>query len=485
MKYIDEKFWKIEGISHGKLKNTVIKHIISGIIEGVLKPGEKIPSIRKLVELNVVNRSSVERAYVRLKELGWLKSENNGGTFVSHCFPGHEEYYPMALWPSTMPILIDPSLPDAGRSEDYSMGYLSVGLDTLAPTYFSLSKFYSNKRVHLDGFKGSMNLQGTKGLWENDYRDCLLGHLKNCRYFPINSENLTLFFGRRDSLYAVLYTLLNSTDMLLNTSPMDEVLSALILEMGLRSIVLNVTDPDFMGKLELLLEHQPIKVLYIRPQCTLPEGMVLPPDQCERLIELAQAHKFYIIEEDDHHEFWYKLAYKPLVRYEHYGHVLYLGAVSQIHPYLIATRTLVAVAELVRLIDRMRPPEVSYRNLLAEKAFIDFINEGGLLKWSRKARIEKRRHLYQCHLVLKNYFAEVATIHLPETGLNLSMVFHQNHEFSAKLDEIPGIKFNLPPRHFDANEVSSDPRFISIGIGAWNPVEAEQVFKGLSAHLNI
>lgn len=61
----------------------IINELHAMLRQGVLKPGDKLPSREELVERYGVTRATVNRAVGELLREGLLKAAQRGGTFVS------------------------------------------------------------------------------------------------------------------------------------------------------------------------------------------------------------------------------------------------------------------------------------------------------------------------------------------------------------------------------------------------------------------
>ena len=59
------------------------QRIHSAILQGILKPGERIPSARILAKEMGIARGTVEEGYARLKAEGYIESQGQSGTRVS------------------------------------------------------------------------------------------------------------------------------------------------------------------------------------------------------------------------------------------------------------------------------------------------------------------------------------------------------------------------------------------------------------------
>ena len=62
-----------------------VKHAIE---MGALRPGEQLPTIRKVAEDLVVNPNTVSRAYRELEYAGIIEVKHGAGAFVSHSAMG-------------------------------------------------------------------------------------------------------------------------------------------------------------------------------------------------------------------------------------------------------------------------------------------------------------------------------------------------------------------------------------------------------------
>ncbi len=74
---------KFEPIQKNRISEQIIDQIYSLIISGNLKPGDKMPSERKLSEKFEVSRNSIREAIRILEMLGFLVSKRGDGTYIA------------------------------------------------------------------------------------------------------------------------------------------------------------------------------------------------------------------------------------------------------------------------------------------------------------------------------------------------------------------------------------------------------------------
>lgn len=61
------------------------------IIHGVLKPDEKIPSVREMAQILAINPNTIQRAYRELEGEGYVYQVTGKGTFVEEAIVGQNQ----------------------------------------------------------------------------------------------------------------------------------------------------------------------------------------------------------------------------------------------------------------------------------------------------------------------------------------------------------------------------------------------------------
>lgn len=95
--------------------NTPIwEQIVSGmkelVLRNMLSPGDKLPSVRELASLLVVNPNTVSKAYQELERQGIIETLRGRGTFVAALItPKHDEQKVISLKQQLKQILLDAS----------------------------------------------------------------------------------------------------------------------------------------------------------------------------------------------------------------------------------------------------------------------------------------------------------------------------------------------------------------------------------------
>ena len=61
------------------------------ILAGVLRPGDKLPSVRELAATLTINPNTIQRAYRDLEQQGWIATVSGKGCFVCDNTPQREK----------------------------------------------------------------------------------------------------------------------------------------------------------------------------------------------------------------------------------------------------------------------------------------------------------------------------------------------------------------------------------------------------------
>ena len=67
----------------------ILRQVQQGVAEGLLKPGDPLPTVRQLADDLQINRNTVARAYKMLEDRGVILTAGRRGTFV-HNEAAHE-----------------------------------------------------------------------------------------------------------------------------------------------------------------------------------------------------------------------------------------------------------------------------------------------------------------------------------------------------------------------------------------------------------
>jgi GntR family transcriptional regulator len=76
----------IDSRSSKPIYEQIIERIKENIIKGILKPGDKLPSVRELASLITINPNTITKAYNELERMKAIEVIRGKGTFVVEDF---------------------------------------------------------------------------------------------------------------------------------------------------------------------------------------------------------------------------------------------------------------------------------------------------------------------------------------------------------------------------------------------------------------
>ncbi|HMJ48833.1 MAG TPA: PLP-dependent aminotransferase family protein, partial [Ferruginibacter sp.] len=178
--------------------------------------------------------------------------------------------------------------------------------------------------------------------------------------------------------------------------------------------------------LENILQQKTIKAVYVIPHHHFPTTVTLSMERRLKLLKLAAAYHFAIIEDDYDFDFHYdNKPYLPLASIDHNHNVIYIGSITKTFApalrigFMIGSRAFVdAAASLRELIDKQG-------DTLLEEAFSVMFDNGEMERHFRKTlKIYKQRRNLFCD-ILKSDFNDEITFRTPEGGLAVWANFNE------------------------------------------------------------
>lgn len=65
------------------LYQQIIDQTIEGLVKGYYRPGDKLPSVREMAKMLLVNQSTIVKSYKELEEMGIIETVVGSGTYIS------------------------------------------------------------------------------------------------------------------------------------------------------------------------------------------------------------------------------------------------------------------------------------------------------------------------------------------------------------------------------------------------------------------
>jgi len=268
------------------------------IDQGTLKPGDKVPSLRKLSKQLKVSISTVNQAYLSLEEQGVLKAKPQSGFYVSAA------------------VSTEVALP---KRTNTCCAPRKVKFGDLFEEVFAMAN--DTKIIPFGAAKPAMELLPVKGLIRATKR--IIAHRPDACMdysFPpghkrlreqialqytkqgllVAPDEIVITSGATEALAISLCAVASRGDVIAVESPTYFAVLKLIERLGMLALEID-TDPEtgiVMESLEDALETMNVKAILVVPNFSNPMGSLMPDENKKRMIELVEEYNVPVIEDD-------------------------------------------------------------------------------------------------------------------------------------------------------------------------------------------
>lgn len=354
---ISEETFFLGNRSEGTLQSQIQQMVAEGILSGRLRPGEKMPSTRKLAKHLGISRLTVTLAYTELIADDYLRSAGRSGFYVSETAPP----------PPEIPAGRSRDLVDWGRAigqrytggqsveklpgwEAYKFPFVYGQAD---PSLFD----QQNWRLCALQALGRKEFSSLTG----DYQDrddpklieFILRHTLPRRGILARPEEILITAGAQNALWLAAQILLTQRRTAAHESPcypgLREILTQARCHLKPLPVDQDGLDPD-------IIPHS-TDALFITPSHQCPTTATMPLDRRTALLERARRDDFIIIEDDYEFEMSFLTAPLPALKsLDEDGRVVYVGSFSKsLFPglrlgYLVGSEPFIREARALRSI---------------------------------------------------------------------------------------------------------------------------------------
>lgn len=370
--------------------------IIAAIKSKRLKPGDVLPSTRKLSEIISVNRNTLIKALDILLAEGWLVSRDRVGVFVAEVsILSKVKMVPPKAQPPLIKrpkIILDDGVPNTQIAP----------IKELARAYRRV--FSLNSRFSILGYTNSTGCI--------EFRSIISQMLNHKRGMQTDANGICITRGSQMALYLTAQCLLTARDIVLVENPGYQQAWKAFKSAGAKIIPVSVDNEGIeIDKVKEILEHNSnVKAIYVTPHHQYPTTVTLSLERRLRLIELSNTYSFTIIEDDYDHEFHFeKRPVLPISSYSHLKKYVYIGTFSKVVAPSLRTGYLASSPGFVQKIGDLREIIDVQNDSMMEQAIVELIKNGDVKRHTRRAAKyykEKRK-----------YFKKLLDIHLRDKAM--------------------------------------------------------------------
>ncbi|GIG69502.1 MocR-like pyridoxine biosynthesis transcription factor PdxR [Phytomonospora endophytica] len=361
-------------LADGDLAAGIYRQLREAIVDGRLRPGERLPSTRDFAGRLAVSRNTVAVAYERLIAEGFCSARVGSGTFVAFTEPG--EPAATGTSPSPRPQWRTDPAPDPRRFDyDFQIGVPDPALFPYVAWRRLVSRELRPSAAPLPGYASAA---GHPGL-----REAVARHIGLSRAVRADPEDVLITQGAQQALDLTSRVLVEPGDTVAVEDPGYPPARDLFAALGARIAPVPV---DAEG---IDVDRIPpgTRLVYVTPSHQFPLGMPMSLARRRALLDWAERHDGVIVEDDYDSEFRYsERPLEPLYSLGGgRGRVLYVGSFSKVLSPLLRVGFLIAPPALRGPLRTARRLSGWHGEWWTQAALARFIDEGQLGRHVRKA----------------------------------------------------------------------------------------------------
>jgi GntR family transcriptional regulator/MocR family aminotransferase len=392
------------------LADQIYEEVRSGILDGRLGPGDRVPSSRELADVLGVSRHTVTRAFNRLTGEGFLVGRRGGGTVVSDLFtadsnpgPSHPVLQPARPQPTPPTYDLRPSLPDRDL--------------------FPLREWKRYARLAVDLHSGWY--EDPAGLPE--LRLVLARWIGRSRGVDASFRQIVVTSGAQQAFFLIAKACLEPGSRVAMEDPGYIWFRSAMEAAGVEVVSVPVDDEGIV----VADIPRDVAAVYVTPSHQFPTGVVMSMARRLDLLALARESDMLVLEDDYDSEFRYvDRPLEPIHRLDNGDSVAYIATMSKVlSPSLRLGYVVVPPEYLIRLVEFRQRMDLGPRGL-DQQTLRHYIADGHLSRHIRKAhRIYQRRH----DKVARHFsrLTEIGLVDNPRANAGL----HASAPLSPGLDE--------------------------------------------------
>ncbi|WP_454441094.1 MocR-like pyridoxine biosynthesis transcription factor PdxR [Vibrio bathopelagicus] len=444
-------------------RQTALFHAIrEKIVQDLWSKGSKLPSTRKLaVELSV-SRNTVIYAYEQLVTEGYIESKKGSGFYVSVEQPEHFlSLSQSGSIQSSHDLSAEVDTPSSARVtlNDINRSF-APGVPDLDAFPFAKWQRLLQRHGTRQNIAGNQDVQGSFAL-----REALSGYLASSRSVRCHADRIIITAGAQQAISIGLMATLVMGEQILMEEPGYRQVHKIVdmLKLDLDGVSVREKVGLDIGK----ILASDAKALYVTPSNQYPMGTTLNTEQRLKLIDWANKHQSWIIEDDYDSEF--QFAHRPYTSMQGLAgklgfddRIIYVGSLSKVMfnglrlGYLVVPEYL--VARCLEIKDALTGDTASH----TQEALADFVHEGDLLRHIRKMRRSYKLKYEAMIDAIESEFNGDLEVISQAAGLHVTVKWYQGiseHEWSRRAE-----LENIVIRPFDFYEYGST------NIRDWNGV---------------
>lgn len=308
----------------------VAEKIVNLIQNGVLKEGDKIPSLRQLSQELSLSITTIKEAYWRLEDKNYITAVPQSGFYVKK-----QSVLGMDPVDTIKPQMLDPQV--VGFCQVYAAFQehggrppkVNLGIARLDPDFWPGEKLgrFLNEAVKYSEREALDYIlpPGHMPLRQQIVRQGLSAGLN------LSPEEIIITNGCHEAMFLSLMVLCKSGDTVVFESPIYFSLLQLLKQLDLKIIEIPSNDAEGINlkTLEFVLENHAVKAMYSISNFNNPMGFSMPSWKKKKLVRLLSRYDVPLIEDDVYGDLTFNERPDTCKSHDRSGRVLYCSSFSK------------------------------------------------------------------------------------------------------------------------------------------------------------
>jgi GntR family transcriptional regulator/MocR family aminotransferase len=364
----------------GDLSAGIYRQLFDAIVDGRLRPGERLPPTRELAKRLAVARNTVAVAYERLAAEGVIVGHVGAGTFVnadalsrslSRSAPAGAGVSPRSVWQS---IVQPAAAPGSPSPYHFAVGVPDARLFPLTSWRRLVAKELRPAAVRRAAYAepaGSAPLRAS-----------IARYIGIARSVRAGADDVLVTQGAQQAFDLIGRVLIDPGTIVAVEEPGYPPVRELFQSLGARVVGVPVDDEG----LDVSALPHSARLVYVTPSHQFPLGVPMSLSRRAGLLAWAERRNAVVIEDDYDSEFRFEgRPLEPLQSLDRGGRVIYVGSFSKIMLPALRLGFMVAPASLQPALRNARRLSDWHGDLSTQSALGRFIDEGLLARHVRKA----------------------------------------------------------------------------------------------------
>jgi GntR family transcriptional regulator / MocR family aminotransferase len=386
------------------------------ILDGLLRPGQRIPSTRELARDLGVSRLSVLTAFDQLRHEGYMVGRTGAGTFVSDALPDER----LQVSPASRPL--------RSRAKT-SASIVAVAADPWVHRPFRINVPALDKFPHTAWSRivarcahaitpKQMGYSHPAGLME--LREAIAEHLRTARAVRCEAAQVLIVSGSQLALQLCARVVLGRGNLVAMEEPGYPGAHSAFEAAGVDLAPVCVDDEGIdVAALDAIGRR--VRAVYVTPSHQYPLGTSMSAARRMELLDWATHRNAWLIEDDYDSE--YRYVSRPLGALQGMsatGRVVYIGTFSKVlFPALRVGYVVVPPALWDAFVEARDAFDICSPTL-TQLALADFINEGHFARHIRRMRLVYEQRRDALLKGLATHCDGMLTVHNADAGLQIA-----------------------------------------------------------------